>query len=77
MQSKTPTAGGSGETRSSIAERHAEGGGVIDRHRGWARHRGAAADGAGEHGFVHPLHGAIHCVGPRGHALVVFARVGA
>ena len=77
MWSKTPAAGGSWETQSTIAEGHGEGGGIIDRSGGRARHRGAAADGAGEHGFVHSPHVAIHCVGSRGRALVLFAGAGA
>ena len=37
---------------------------------------GAVADGAGEHSFVHPPHAAVHCVGPCGRVLMVFAGVG-
>ncbi len=74
---KTPTAWGSGEPRASVAERHVECGGVIDGRGGWARRLGAAANGAGEYGFVHPLRFAIHGVGPRGCTLVVLARAGA
>ncbi len=50
---------------------------MIDRSGGWARHRGAAADGAGEHGFVHSSHVAVHRVGPRGRVLVLFVGAGA
>jgi hypothetical protein len=77
MWTKTPTAGGSGETWASVAKRHAEGGGVIDRWGGRASRLWAAANGAGEHGFVHPRRAAIHCVGTCGRALVVLVRAGA
>ncbi len=39
--------------------------------------RGPAANGAREHGFVHSPHVAVHCVGPRGRVLVLFAGAGA
>ena len=37
---------------------------------------GPAANGAGEHSFMHPPHVAIYCVGPCGRALMVFAGAG-
>jgi hypothetical protein len=77
MWTKTPTARGSGETRAAIVEWHGEGGCVVDRCRGWAWLGGAAANGAGEQSFVHPPHVAVHCVGPSGCMLMVFAEVGA
>ncbi len=77
MWTKTPAAGGSGETRAAVAEWHGEGRGVDDGCGGWACHRGLVANGAGEHSFAHPPHVAIHCVGSCGQALVLFARAGA
>jgi hypothetical protein len=78
MQAEAPAARGSGEPRSIVAERHQEGGCVVDGGKGRACSRRVSANGTWENGFVHPLDVTFHSVGPGGRSLLLLtgARAG-
>jgi hypothetical protein len=52
MRAKAPFAGGSGESRSTVAKPHQEGGGVVGGWKGRACSQRGSANSTWEYGFV-------------------------